>query len=400
MNLIEDLRKRGLIYHITNEPELTDFINEKRTFYVGFDLTAKSLHIGNLVMIMILRKILSYGHNVIILLGDATTRIGDPSGKNEIRKMLSLEEIEGNKKNILYCINKFIDINSENVRVAQNYNWFKDINYIDLLREVGKDFTINKMIQMDFVKSRLDKNNPMTFLEFNYVIMQSYDFYYLYSKYNCSIQFGGSDQWGNIINGMNLIKHKDHSADAFCFTAPLLTKSDGQKMGKSLNGAVWLNEEMLSPFEYFQYWRNIDDKDLIKIAKIFTDLSFEEIEKMENLSNHIEINKAKELVAFEITKMCHGVENANAALKWSVELFLNNAETFEAVKINQSSISVVELITFADNLISKSEARRLINSGAIKIDNVKITEDFIIQKSESFIFEIGKKKKFKFLLAK
>lgn len=401
MNLIEELRKRDLIYHITNESKLIHFIKEKRTFYVGFDLTAKSLHIGNLVMIMILKKILNHGHNIIILLGNATTRIGDPSDKNEMRKMLSVEEIEDNKKNILHCINKFIDLNSENVKVVENYNWFKDINYIDLLREVGKDFTINKMVQMEFVKNRLKNNDPMTFLEFNYLIMQSYDFYYLHSKYGCSIQFGGSDQWGNIINGMNLIKHKNHLADVFCFTAPLLTKSDGQKMGKSVNGAVWLHEEMLHPFEYFQYWRNIDDKDLMKIATIFTDLSFEEISKLENLQNHLEINKAKELIAFEITKMCHGEKNATEAKYQSLSLFSHvNSDEIKITEIDQNSISLVDLIIKTDNSISKSEARRLIKAGAIKIDQVKKENDYLIKNSNSFILEIGKRKKEKFILVK
>ncbi len=398
MKLFELLKYKNLIKDFSNPKEFELFINNQKIIaYCGFDLTAKSLHVGNLITILTARQIWKQGHKLILILGDATTRIGDPSDKNEIRKMLSIEQIEENKKYIKECLAKFIPLNDKNVVVLENYNWFKDITYIDFLREIGAHFTINKMINIDFVKRRLDNEQPITFLEFNYMLMQAYDFYYLYKNYGCNLQVGGSDQWGNIIQGVEFIKRVNQNAEVFGMTFPLLADSNGNKIGKTTNGAVWLHQNMLNPYDYFQYFRNTPDNDVLNFLKIFTDLSNKEIEKYNNYKNE-ELNKVKEILAFEATKMCHGEFKATEALNKSREIFLNknaSVENIINVKINNN---IVNLLLFLECTESKSEARRLIEQGAIKIDDKKITDiKFIFNENylgRKIIFSIGKNKKF------
>lgn len=398
MNLIERLKYRGILKEFSNPEEfLVQVKNNKNTIYAGFDLTAKSLHVGHLIPITILKEFLNDGHKIVILLGNATTRIGDPSDKNELRKMLSPEQIEENKKSILYCISKFISLEDENVTVVENYSWFKDINYLDFLREIGTCFTINKMVNMDFVKRRLDANNPITFLEFNYMLIQGYDFYHLYKEHGCNIQLGGSDQWGNIIQGVELIKHKFHDAKVFGVTTNLLTKSDGTKIGKTTSGAVWLHEEMLSTYEYFQYFRNISDDDVVKFMKIFTDLDPEEIDKFTKLSGN-KLNEAKEILAFEAIKMCHGEQFAIDALEKAKSLFKEIDLNGNPDVSVQDGIGIIDLIMELKVFESKSEARRAVEAGSIKISDQKIQNPKEIIKKytfgEKFIISVGKNKKF------
>lgn len=398
MDLISRLKYKGVLKEFSSPEEFPRYINgNENTIYAGFDLTAKSLHVGHLIPILTLKEFFNHGHKIVILLGNATTRIGDPSDKNELRKMLSEEQIEENKKSILYCISKFLPLENQNIRVVENYSWFKDINYLDFLKEVGTCFTINKMVNMDFVRRRLDSNNPITFLEFNYMLIQGYDFYHLYKNFGCNIQLGGSDQWGNILQGVELIKHKFNDAKVFGITTNLLTKSDGTKIGKTTSGAVWLHEEMLSPYDYFQYFRNISDEDVLKFMKIFTDLKPEYISKFESITGE-ELNQAKEVLAFEATKICHGEKAANSALEKSKSLFKHTDLNHNPDIVIEDSILITDLIFDLKVFDSKSEIRRAIESGSIKISDQKIQNSKeIIKKDvfgEKFIISIGKAKKF------
>ena len=405
---LKEFKDRGYFYQCTNEKELSDLIDkEKIKGYIGFDCTAESLHVGSLLQIMCLRLMQKHGHRPIILIGGGTTRIGDPSGKDKTRKILTEEEIEKNIKNIEEILKKFLDNKDQKTKpiFVNNYSWLKELNYISFLRDIGKHFTINKMLTFESVKSRLDREQSLSYMEFNYMILQAYDFLELNNKENCMLQIGGSDQWGNIVNGTELIKRYSNK-NAYGLTTPLITLASGAKMGKTESGAIWLDENLLSSYDYWQFWRNVDDRDVIKFLKMFSDLDVEEINKIKNEN----INKLKIKLANEATSMLHGNEKALLAEKTAKETFEKNSlgENLPSIKIkltnNENNISIVDLIVLSKLETSKSEIRRLLKGKGIKINNEAVTDDkFLIKgnlfdKNKSLKLSIGKKKHLKVIL--
>ena len=319
---LKEFKDRGYFYQCTNENELSKLINkEKIKGYIGFDCTAESLHVGSLLQIMCLRLLQKYGHRPIVLLGGGTTRIGDPSGKDKTRKILTEKEIDKNTKNIEKILKKFLNNNDPKTKpiFVNNYSWLKNLNYISFLREIGKHFTINKMLTFESVKTRLDREQSLSYMEFNYMILQAYDFLELNKKENCSLQIGGSDQWGNIVNGTELIKRYS-SKQAYGLTTPLITLSSGAKMGKTESGAIWLDEKLLSSYDYWQFWRNIDDRDVIKFLKIFTSLDLDEIEKIIDKN----INDLKIILANQTTLLLHGKKAAQNSEMSAKAVFAGN----------------------------------------------------------------------------
>jgi len=402
-NFLKEFKDRGYFYQCTNEKELSYLLTKESTkAYIGFDSTAPSLHVGSLLQIMCLRLLQKHGHRPIILLGGGTTRIGDPSGKEETRKILSEKEIEVNINNIKKVFKIFLKTNNPKLKpiFVNNYKWLSKLNYINFLRDIGRHFTINKMLTFDSVKLRLEREQSLSYMEFNYMILQAYDFYELNKSNNCNLQIGGSDQWGNIINGVELIKRESRK-QAYGLTTPLITLASGAKMGKTEQGAVWLNKEMLSPYDYWQFWRNTDDRDVLKFLKMFTDLSIIEIENIKDKN----INELKVLLANKTTEMLHGKKVAEQSWKLAKNTFKENStgENLPGIKVNNSILSknIVELISFVNKEISKSEIRRLIKSKAIKINNENIQDEkYIIDPSlladKGFVkLSIGKKKHFK-----
>ena len=370
--------------------------------YIGFDSTAASLHVGSLMQIMCLKLLQKHGHRPIVLLGGGTTRIGDPSGKEETRKILSEKQIENNINNIKKVFKIFLKTNNSKLKpiFVNNYKWLSKLNYIDFLRDIGKHFTINKMLTFDSVKLRLEREQSLSYMEFNYMILQAYDFYELNKSNKCNLQIGGSDQWGNIVNGVELIK-RESGNQAFGLTTPLITLASGTKMGKTEKGAVWLNKEMLSPYDYWQFWRNTDDRDVLKFLKMFTDLSLDEIDKAKDK----DINELKILLANNATEMLHGIKEAEKSEKLAKNTFKENStgENLPGIKVNNDILSknIVELISFVNKEISKSEIRRLIKSNGIKLNNETVLDEkYIIDPNlfsdKGFIkLSIGKKKHFK-----
>jgi tyrosyl-tRNA synthetase len=398
-DILKELQACGFIKDIA-KPEKLDalLLKEKITLYCGFDLTAKSLHVGNLMQIMFARKFLKHGHTVIFLLGGATTKIGDPTGKDETRKVISEAEIEANKQGILENFSGFFDLNSKNVKILNNNDWFKNFNYIDFLREVGTHFTINRMLAMESVKQRLSKEQSMNFVEFNYMLLQGYDFAYLNKHHNCVLQIGGSDQWGNVTEGMELCSRMNNS-ESYAITSPLMTRSDGQKMGKSLGGAVSLSSELTSSFEYFQYFRNMPDADVPLMLKIYTDLPLQEIEKLSNLKGK-DVNEAKKILAFEATKLCRGEQDAEESLKIAEKVFVENkAPESESLTI-QASVggNLLKILLQNDIIKSISEGKTLLSAGALKLNESIITETEI-QTAGEFKLSIGKKKHYKIVIS-
>ena len=381
MNIIEELKLRNLYSNCTDLDLIAD--GRKLTVYAGFDATASSLHVGNLTTLMMLRLFQKHGHKVIALLGGATTKIGDPSGKDSMRKILSDEDILVNKNSIKQCILNILP----SVTILDNNDWFDGIKYIDLLRDIGHLFSINRMLTMDSVKLRLEREQNLSFLEFNYMILQSFDFWHLYQNYGCNVQIGGSDQWGNIVCGIDLIHKKDNKSKAFGVTAPLITRSDGKKMGKSEDGAIWLNKDMLSDFDYFQYFRNTPDSDVEKMMLIFTDL--ETIDKTKN------INDLKADLAFEATKICRGTDAAESAKKQAETIFIKRElDTENAIKIDKN-IAILDLLLKLEAVPSKSEARKLIANNGVKIDDKTIINTSLtINNSGFYKVSVGKKKHF------
>jgi len=405
---LKEFKDRGYFYQCTNEKELSDLIDkEKIKGYIGFDCTAESLHVGSLLQIMCLRLMQKHGHRPIVLIGGGTTRIGDPSGKDKTRKILTEEEIEKNIKNIEEILKKFLDNKDQKTKpvFVNNYSWLKELNYISFLRDIGKHFTINKMLTFESVKSRLDREQSLSYMEFNYMILQAYDFLELNNKENCMLQIGGSDQWGNIVNGTELIKRYSNK-NAYGLTTPLITLASGAKMGKTESGAIWLDENLLSSYDYWQFWRNVDDRDVIKFLKMFSDLDVEEINKIKNEN----INKLKIKLANEATSMLHGNEKALLAEKTAKKTFEENSlgENLPSIEIkltnNENNISIVDLIVLSKLETSKSEIRRLLKGKGIKINNEAITDDkFLIKKNlfdknKSLKLSIGKKKHLKVIL--
>ena len=379
---LKEFKDRGFFYQCTSENELSELLDkEKINGYIGFDCTAESLHVGSLLQIMCLRLLQKHGHRPIVLLGGGTTRIGDPSGKDKTRTILSEEEIEKNIKNIEKILKNFLDIKNPKTKpiFVNNYSWLKGLNYISFLRDIGKHFTINKMLSFDSVKTRLEREQSLSYMEFNYMILQAYDFLELNKKENCVLQMGGSDQWGNIVNGVDLIKRHSNK-QTYGLTTPLITLASGAKMGKTESGAVWLDKKFLSPYDYWQFWRNIDDRDVLKFLKIFTDISIDEIEKIKNNN----INELKILLANKTTKMLHGEQEAKNSEETAKQTFAENSigENLPFISIDEkklkSKITIIDLIILSKLESSKSEIRRLIKGNGIKINNNIISDEKLI----------------------
>jgi tyrosyl-tRNA synthetase len=401
---LKEFKDRGFFYQCTNEDELSSLMDkEKIKAYIGFDCTAESLHVGSLLQIMCLRLLQKNGHRPIVLLGGGTTRIGDPSGKDKTRKILSEDEIERNIKNIKDILKKFLDNDDPETKpiFVNNYTWLKDLNYISFLRDIGKHFTINRMLTFDSVKLRLDREQSLSYMEFNYMILQAYDFLELNKKENCVLQIGGSDQWGNIVNGVELIKRYSNK-QSYGLTTPLITLATGAKMGKSENGAIWLDEKFLSAYDYWQFWRNTDDRDVLKFLKNFTDLEIEEIKKIEN----DDINDLKILLANETTSMLHGEDAAKNSELAAKEAFSGNilGSTLPSIKIDSKNIDnkfdIIDLIILSKLEKSKSEIRRLIKGSGVKINDEIVSDEKLVITNNFFNenylkLSIGKKRHLK-----
>ena len=405
---LKEFKDRGYFYQCTNEDELSGLIDKKKIKgYIGFDCTAESLHVGSLLQIMCLRLLQKHGHRPIVLLGGGTTRIGDPSGKDKTRKILTEKEIDKNIKNIEKILKKFLDNNDPKIKpiFVNNYSWLKGLNYISFLREIGKHFTINKMLTFESVKTRLDREQSLSYMEFNYMILQAYDFLELNIKKDCSLQIGGSDQWGNIINGTELIKR--HSGNqAYGLTTPLITLASGAKMGKTEKGAVWLDEKLLSSYEYWQFWRNVDDRDVIKFLKMFTDLNTEEIEKIKD----DDINQLKIKLANETTSMLHGKKAAQNSERAAKEAFSGTSlsSNLPSIKLKKRDVNnnftIIDLVILSKLEKSKSETRRLIKGNAIKVNDKIISDEKLIITDEIFHnnylkLSVGKKRHIKIELS-
>ena len=382
---LTEFKKRGYFNQCTDVTDLDSIMSKtKIKAYIGFDCTAPSLHVGSLMQIMCLRLLQKYGHQPIVLLGGGTTLIGDPSGKEETRKILEKKEIEKNIKNIQNIFKIFLKSKNKKTKpiFVNNFSWLGKLNYINFLREIGKYFTINKMLTFDSVKLRLEREQSLSYMEFNYMMLQAYDFYELNKRYKCILQIGGSDQWGNIVNGTDLIKRKNKK-QAYGLTTPLLTTSSGSKMGKTEQGAVWLNKKMLSPYEYWQFWRNTEDKDVINFLKIFTDLNLTKIDELKN-SNE-DINKFKILLANETTKMLHGSKAANDAEITANKTFKDKSfgKNLPTIKIKKNEIingiNILDLVVRTKLGSSKGDVRRMIKNNGLKINN-----EIIIDESKIF----------------
>ena len=405
MTLIEELKQRGFIHQCTNEKALSDLLNsESIKFYIGFDCTAKSLHVGSLIQIMIMRLFQKYGHHPIVLIGKGTTKIGDPSGKDETRKILSSKDIDTNASNLEKVFNKFLDFQSNNKAIlSDNSLWLDKLNYINFLRDYGKHFTINKMLSFDSVKIRLEREQSLSFVEFNYMIFQAYDFFELNERNECILQIGGSDQWGNIVNGIELIR-RSIGKESFGLTTPLLTNANGDKMGKTADGAIWLNEEFFSSYDYWQFWRNIDDRDVFRFLKLFTDLRIDEIEKIESDSKD-DINLAKIILANHATTLLHGKDAASKAEQTAQDTFSGDSISENLPKISllekefKQPVYIYDLIVKIGFSNSKSEARKLIRGHGVKL-NQSVVKDELYEllledvSDNKAMISVGKKKHF------
>ena len=405
MNIfLKEFKERGFFYQCTGEENLSQLLDkEKINAYIGFDCTAESLHVGSLLQIMCLRLLQKHGHRPIVLLGGGTTRIGDPSGKDKTRTILSEEEIEKNIQNIQNILKKFLDNDNPKTKpiFVNNYTWLKSLNYISFLRDIGKHFTINKMLSFDSVKTRLEREQSLSYMEFNYMILQAYDFLELNKKENCMLQIGGSDQWGNIVNGVELIKRYSNK-HVYGLTTPLITLASGAKMGKTESGAVWLDKRFLSSYDYWQFWRNIDDRDVLKFLKIFTDITLEEIETVKDKN----INELKILLANKTTALLHGDEEAKKSEETAKQTFEgrvlgDNLPTIQIMKKKlDNKLNIIDLIVMSKLENSKSEIRRLIKGNGVKINNQTISDEkMLISKTlfkDNLIkLSLGKKKHIK-----
>ena len=380
MQIYEELVARGLIAQVTNEDEIREMINNgKATFYIGFDCTADSLTAGHFMALTLMKRLQMAGNKPIALIGGGTTMIGDPSGRSDMRKMLTREDIDHNAECFKRQMEKFIDFSDGKALMVNNADWLLDLNYVELLREVGACFSVNNMLRAECYKQRMEKG--LSFFEFNYMIMQSYDFYYLFQNYNCNMQFGGDDQWSNMLGGTELIRKK-LGKDAHAMTITLLTDSQGKKMGKTAGNAVWLDPQKTSPFEFYQYWRNVGDADVLKCIRMLTFLPLEEIEKMDSWEGS-QLNTAKEILAFELTKLVHGEEEAQKAADAAKALFsgAGSSENMPEVELsesdfNEGKILVSDIMIKAGIAKSKGECRRLIEQGGVSVDDEKITDIF------------------------
>ena len=387
---LNEFKDRGYFYQCTNEDALSKLLDNKSiNAYIGFDSTASSLHVGSLMQIMCLRLLQKHGHRPIVLLGGGTTRIGDPSGKEETRKILTEKQIENNIKNIQKVFKVFLKTKNPKLKplFVNNFKWLGKLNYIKFLRDIGKHFTINKMLSFESVKLRLDREQSLSYMEFNYMILQAYDFLELNKNKNCVLQIGGSDQWGNIINGVELIKRHSNKT-SYGLTTPLITLASGAKMGKTEKGAIWLDKKLLSPFDYWQFWRNTDDRDVIKFLKMFTDLDVFEIDQQKNK----DINYLKILLANNATRLLHGKKESDKAFKTAQDTFVDkklsahaNLPTFDIKKDEvESGFDILKLVLRAKLLASKSEIRRSILNSGIKINDIPVNDSNLKISLENF----------------
>ena len=395
-DLLRLLDARGYIHQTTDAPAL-DALASKEVVpgYIGFDATAPSLHVGNLVSIMLLRRLQQAGHKPVVVMGGGTTRIGDPTGKDEVRKMLTDDTIEANILSIRTAFEKFLTFGDgpTDAVMVNNHDWLGQLGYIELLQQVGTHFTINRMLTFDSVKLRLEREQPMTFLEFNYMILQGYDFRHLSKNMGVRLQMGGSDQWGNIINGMELARRMD-GAEVFGLTTPLITKADGSKMGKSVSGAVWLNREQLSDYDYWQFWRNTDDRDVGRFLRLFTDISLDEIVRLESLGGS-EINAAKIALANAATELCRGADAATLAAETARKTFEEGASGGDLPSLDASGeISVIDALVALNFVTSKKEARRMIQGGGARVEGDAVTDEDAVIATQAGPVKIsaGKKK--------
>ncbi|MGI6274569.1 MAG: tyrosine--tRNA ligase [Acutalibacteraceae bacterium] len=378
MGIYEELQARGLIAQVTDEETIRDLVNSgKATFYIGFDCTADSLTAGHFMALTLMKRLQTAGNKPIALIGGGTTMIGDPSGRTDMRKMLTIEDIEHNAACFKRQMERFIDFSEGKALMVNNAEWLLKLNYVELLREVGACFSVNNMLRAECYKQRMEKG--LSFLEFNYMIMQSYDFYMLYQKYGCNLQFGGDDQWSNMLGGTELIRRK-LGKDASAMTITLLTDSQGHKMGKTAGNAVWLDPNKTSPFDFYQYWRNVDDADVLKCIKLLTFLPLDEIEKMESWAGS-QLNRAKEILAFELTQMVHGTEEAEKAQASARALFggganAENMPTTEitAADLTDGAINILDLMLKAGLIPSKGEGRRLVQQGGVSVNDAKVSD--------------------------
>ncbi len=385
MSFITEFQKRGYFYQATDLDALKSITDTKKiAAYIGFDCTAKSLHVGNMMQIMIMRLLQQHGHKPIVLVGGGTTRIGDPTGKDEMRKMLTDEQIEENIQGIVKSLSKFIKFGDgpSDAILLNNRDWLEGLKYIDFLRDYGRLFSVNKMLSMESAKARLDREQSLTFLEFNYMLLQGYDFYHLNKEHDCALQLGGSDQWGNIIMGVDLV-HKASGKQVFGLTTPLLTTSSGVKMGKSVSGAVWINEDQLSPYDYFQYWRNIEDADVVRFAWLYAEWDDAQMDAFKALSES-NINEAKKDLAYKLTLMSHGVDAADSALETARLVFESggiggDVPVHEVAEVALAAgITAYDLFFEAGLSESKSEARKLIRGGGARINDEKIVDENMV----------------------
>lgn len=378
MGVYEELQARGLIAQVTDEKEIRDLVNNgKAVFYIGFDPTADSLHVGHFMALCLMKRLQMAGNKPIALIGGGTGMIGDPSGRSDMRQMLTPETIQHNCECFKKQMSRFIDFSDGKALMVNNADWLMDLNYIELLREVGACFSVNRMLTAECYKQRMEKG--LSFLEFNYMIMQSYDFYELFQKYGCNMQFGGDDQWSNMLGGTELIRRK-LGKDAYAMTITLLLNSEGKKMGKTQSGAVWLDENKTSPFDFYQYWRNVDDADVLKCIRMLTFLPLEEIDAMESWQGS-ELNKAKEILAYELTALVHGEEKATKAQEAARALFSGAANTdnmptvaLSADDFEDGQVQIIKIMLKAGLIKSNGEGRRLIQQGGVSVDDQKVTD--------------------------
>ncbi|MBQ8029039.1 MAG: tyrosine--tRNA ligase [Clostridia bacterium] len=388
MQIYEELVARGLIAQVTDEEEIRDLVNNgKAVFYIGFDPTADSLHVGHFMALCLMKRLQMAGNKPVALIGGGTAMIGDPSGRTDMRSMMTKEQIQHNCDCFKKQMSRFIDFSEGKAIMVNNADWLLGLNYIDVLRDVGACFSVNKMLSAECYKQRMEKG--LSFLEFNYMIMQSYDFFHLYKEYGCNMQFGGDDQWSNMLGGTELIRKK-LGKDAFAMTITLLLNSEGKKMGKTQKGAVWLDPEKTTPYEFYQYWRNVADSDVLKCIRMLTFLPLEEIEKMDSWEGS-QLNTAKEILAFELTKLVHGEEEAAKAQEAARALFSNGGNTdnmpttvLSEDDFENGEISVIDVMLKAGIIKSKGEGRRLIDQGGVSVDDAKVADFTVTVKRADF----------------
>ena len=399
MTIYDELVARGLIAQVTDEEEIKELVNTgKAVFYIGFDPTADSLHVGHFMALCLMKRLQMAGNKPIALIGGGTAMIGDPSGRTDMRQMMTPETIQHNCDCFKEQMSKFIDFSEGKAMMVNNADWLLDLNYVEVLREVGACFSVNNMLRAECYKQRMEKG--LSFLEFNYMIMQSYDFYALYQKYGCNMQFGGDDQWSNMLGGTELIRRK-LGKDAYAMTITLLLNSEGKKMGKTQSGAVWLDPNKTSPFDFYQYWRNVDDADVLKCIRMLTFLPLEEIEKMDSWEGS-QLNQAKEILAYELTKLVHGEEEAVKAQESARALFTGgNAENMPTTTLTdadfneEGKIGILDLMVKAELVTSKAEARRGVQQGGVTVNGDKVADPFTAYEkgdfAEDFVLKRGKK---------